>query len=211
VKKILGLALAAFMVMGLVGGGTWAYFSDPETSTATLAGGTLDLVVDGENPWATAYVSVSNMMPGDTEDQASITITNNGSVTADLWFRITSVTNGGGPALYDPGSGNITSTEPEYIAEGGPGSHSADDNLSDNLTLTKCEVDAAPVSGYDSANVTSAANTGWKLIKDNMAASGTVTFELDVKLHDNTGNTAQGDNCTFDIEFRLMQDGQTLP
>ena len=32
-KKILGLAVAALLVMGLVGGGTWAYFSDTETST----------------------------------------------------------------------------------------------------------------------------------------------------------------------------------
>jgi predicted ribosomally synthesized peptide with SipW-like signal peptide len=28
-KKILGLSVAAMMIMALVGGGTWAYFSDP--------------------------------------------------------------------------------------------------------------------------------------------------------------------------------------
>ena len=30
-KKILGLTVAAILVMALVGGGTWAYFRDVET------------------------------------------------------------------------------------------------------------------------------------------------------------------------------------
>ncbi len=49
-KKILGLTIAALLVMALVGGGTWAYFSDPETSTGnTITAGTLNLtsVVSG--------------------------------------------------------------------------------------------------------------------------------------------------------------------
>ena len=47
-KKILGLTIAALLVMGMVGGGTWAYFSDTEASTNnSLTAGTLDLNVDG--------------------------------------------------------------------------------------------------------------------------------------------------------------------
>ncbi|GAH38609.1 unnamed protein product [marine sediment metagenome] len=43
-KKILGLTVAALLVMGLVGGGTWAYFTDVETSTGNvLTAGTLNL------------------------------------------------------------------------------------------------------------------------------------------------------------------------
>jgi len=46
-KKILGLTVAALLVMALVGGGTWAYFSDVETSTGnTLTAGTMNLTVD---------------------------------------------------------------------------------------------------------------------------------------------------------------------
>ena len=46
-KKILGLTIAALLVMALVGGGTWAYFSDVETSTGnTLTAGTMNLTVD---------------------------------------------------------------------------------------------------------------------------------------------------------------------
>ena len=43
-KKILGLTVAALLVIGLVGGGTWAYFSDTEESTGNVfSSGTLDL------------------------------------------------------------------------------------------------------------------------------------------------------------------------
>ena len=43
-KKIIGLTVAALLVMGLIGGGTWAYFTDTETSSGNvLVSGTLDL------------------------------------------------------------------------------------------------------------------------------------------------------------------------
>ena len=44
-KKILGLTVAALLVLALVGGGTWAYFSDVETSEDNVfTAGTLNLV-----------------------------------------------------------------------------------------------------------------------------------------------------------------------
>ena len=43
-KKIFGLTIAAVLVMAMVTGGTWAYFSDTESSTNnSLTAGTLDL------------------------------------------------------------------------------------------------------------------------------------------------------------------------
>jgi len=46
-KKILGLTIVALLVMRLVGGGTWAYFSDVEASTGNVfTAGTLDLKTD---------------------------------------------------------------------------------------------------------------------------------------------------------------------
>ena len=74
-KKILGLTVAALLVMGLVGGGTWAYFTDTETSTGnTFAVGTLDLEVDTENPWTSTAIdnSLTPMAPGDTLTPVSI-------------------------------------------------------------------------------------------------------------------------------------------
>jgi len=43
VKKIIGLSIAALLILALVGGATWALFSDTETSANnTLIAGTLD-------------------------------------------------------------------------------------------------------------------------------------------------------------------------
>lgn len=61
-KKNIGRSVAA-AVLGfiLIGGGTFAYFSDTESSRNTFAAGTLDLNV---NP--TVIIDVENIKPGDS-------------------------------------------------------------------------------------------------------------------------------------------------
>ena len=66
-KKILGLTIAALLVMALVGGGTWAYFSDVETtSDSILTAGILDLgTIMGENDTGTVDLFTQGAMaPG---------------------------------------------------------------------------------------------------------------------------------------------------
>ncbi|MGG2093116.1 CalY family protein [Bacillus sp. S13(2024)] len=61
-KKKLGMGVAsAALGLSLIGGGTFAFFSDKEVSNNTFAAGTLDLAA---NP--TTVVDVSNLKPGDT-------------------------------------------------------------------------------------------------------------------------------------------------
>lgn len=61
-KKKLGLGVAsAALGLSLVGGGTYAYFSDTEVTNSTFATGTLNLVA---NP--TTIINISNLKPGDT-------------------------------------------------------------------------------------------------------------------------------------------------
>ncbi|SFM23336.1 SipW-cognate class signal peptide [Gracilibacillus orientalis] len=61
-KKKLGLGVAsAVLGLTLVGGGTYAYFNDTETSTNTFAAGTLDLTLDPE-----VIFNVDNLKPGDS-------------------------------------------------------------------------------------------------------------------------------------------------
>ena len=49
-KKKLGLGIAsAVLGISLIGGGTFAYFSDTEVSNNTFAAGTLDLAVNPYN------------------------------------------------------------------------------------------------------------------------------------------------------------------
>ncbi|MFC0187108.1 TasA family protein [Fictibacillus aquaticus] len=61
-KNKLGLGVAsAALGLSLIGGGTYAYFSDSEVTNNTFAAGTLDLVA---NP--TTIIDVDNIKPGDT-------------------------------------------------------------------------------------------------------------------------------------------------
>jgi len=82
-KKILGLTVAALLVMGLVGGGTWAYFTDVETSTGnTFAAGTLNLQVGAADPLTTT-ITVADMKPGDS-DFIDWLLKNDGSIAGSL-------------------------------------------------------------------------------------------------------------------------------
>ncbi|MEC2160554.1 TasA family protein [Virgibacillus halodenitrificans] len=75
IKKKLGMGIAtAVLGVGLIGGGTFAYFSDAVTTNNTFAAGTLDLSVD-----PTAIIEVDNIKPGDTMLR-TFELVNNGSL-----------------------------------------------------------------------------------------------------------------------------------
>lgn len=75
IKKKLGMGVAsAALGIALVGGGTFAYFSDTETSANTFAAGTLDLAVNPET-----IIDVSNLKPGDWMPR-TFKLENNGSL-----------------------------------------------------------------------------------------------------------------------------------
>jgi len=88
-KKILGLTIAALLVMALVGGGTWAYFSDVEQTTANIfTAGTLDLQLSDSS---VLVGSVSDLAPGSGETTpllGDVTLTKAGNVlgTLDIAF-----------------------------------------------------------------------------------------------------------------------------
>jgi spore coat-associated protein N len=61
-KKKLGMGIAsAIMGVSLVGGGTYAYFSDSVVTDNTFAAGTLDLSVQ-----PTTIINIENIAPGDS-------------------------------------------------------------------------------------------------------------------------------------------------
>ncbi|MDL4838937.1 CalY family protein [Aquibacillus rhizosphaerae] len=75
IKKKLGLGIAsAALGLSLVGGGTFAYFSDTEASTNTFAAGTLDLGLD-----PVEIFNVDNLKPGDKMHR-EFELQNNGSL-----------------------------------------------------------------------------------------------------------------------------------
>lgn len=75
IKKKLGLGVAsAALGLALIGGGTFAYFSDTVKTTNTFATGTLDLSINPE-----AIINIDNIKPGDTMPRA-FTLTNSGTL-----------------------------------------------------------------------------------------------------------------------------------
>jgi len=203
-RKVL-LSLMTIALVGiLIGGGVHAYFADTETSTGnTFTAGTLDLRVDSENPWTSTAVTVSDMEPGVAAADVDLTCENVGTLTGDLYMRITSVS--------DAGS---TIGEPECVAEGGSwtspsgpcSGNTPVDDISTKITLN-CEVDASPVAGLDSILLSAVPGT-WTLIRDDIAGSS-ITLSIGGTLSSSATNEYQGDRSTFTIELYLAQDGQT--
>ncbi|ADU28588.1 TasA family protein [Evansella cellulosilytica] len=75
IKKKLSMGvLTAALGLALIGGGTFAYFSDTATQTNTFASGTIDLDVDPE-----VQVAMYNLKPGDWMPR-SFELQNNGSL-----------------------------------------------------------------------------------------------------------------------------------
>ncbi|MBM7604857.1 spore coat-associated protein N [Metabacillus crassostreae] len=74
IKKQLGLGVAtAVLGIGLIGGGTFAYFSDKAEASSTFAAGTLDLAVNPE-----VIIDVDDLSPGSWMIRA-FDLENNGS------------------------------------------------------------------------------------------------------------------------------------
>jgi len=195
-KKILGLTVVALMVMGLVGGGTWAYFSDVETSAGnTFGAGTLDLTVDTENPWASVPISISNIAPGASSASTNITAKNVGSLDGDLYVRINGFTDAGGD-----------NPEPEQVKEAEIG---VTDNISTKLTLSVTGPGGADTI-IDGLTI-SAADGTWSAKIADLAQDGEADIEISAAFDDAATNEYQGDNCTFTIELYLQQDEQGSP
>ena len=72
-KKLTAGIGTALLGMALIGGGTFTYFSNTETTNNTFAAGTLDLAFD-----TSTIIDVENIKPGDWMNR-SFTLTNSGS------------------------------------------------------------------------------------------------------------------------------------
>ncbi|MFC2011118.1 TasA family protein [Chloroflexota bacterium] len=216
-KKILGLTIAALLVMGLVGAGTWAYFSDTETSgTNVLTAGTLNLNVDSTDPF-TLNISVPALTPGTTGNAANWTVQNDGTISGNLTVAVSAIVNGEGvnPESETESTGDgelgglakmafwldydqdgIWSTGDKYLDASGAGTVV---DYSSGTTL--------PSAAYDV--IDDFGTTDWAQSDGIATMAASAEFDLLIEYDFPDGgsgdNTAQGDNCTFTIDFTLMQ------
>jgi len=215
-RRILGLTLAAVLVLALAGIGTWAFFSDVETSNANiLTAGSLDLTIDGGNDDVQLLTSsIGDLVPGD-DGTASCILANTGTLDAELDIAILNLANdtvttvdcenddgtdGGGDLgeevdmvlwIDADESGGFTTGDIELNHDGANAWESEGNEILDMVAIdlyNDVSWDAAFAS-LDHAGGTNPA----------------VTFTLDWDLPDGTDNSIMTDTVSFDIQFTLEQ------
>ncbi|MDD5509452.1 MAG: TasA family protein [Dehalococcoidales bacterium] len=207
-KYLLLLSLAAVLVAGAAASGTFALFSDTETSEGNVfTAGTIDLAVNEENPWSSKIdANLKDLEPG-MYDDIPVTLTNVSSNPMDVWMRVTNIETDGGLATY-PSEDPVASSQPEYEAEGGPGSWAAIDDIDSVISLA---LDLGnQVTDYEILYIDSIKDK-W-IYLDNLGSLGYRTGSIGFKLDAGAGDQYQGDTMTFDIEFFAQQsEGDTQP
>jgi len=217
VKKIFGLTVAALMVIALVGGGTWAYFSDVETSVDnTFTAGTLDLTPDTT---AIRVISYSDVYPGwsnvlGSTHNDSWTLTNGGNVDGDLTITIGAIANADNETedpeddagSGDTGTGDLggqldivfwADLDSDGEIDGGVWS---DTNTNGYMDAGEGEkmYDGDP---FDSMTAAYPPTSG----KIDLDGSGSIDVYFDASVATTVGNGIMGDSSTFDITFQLDQ------
>jgi len=87
IKRTLGIGImSAIIGLSMLVGGTFAYFSDAETTNNTFAAGTIDLAVE-----PTELVNLDNLKPGDSMERM-FELQNNGTLDVEKVLLETSYT-----------------------------------------------------------------------------------------------------------------------
>ncbi|MFC2059967.1 TasA family protein [Chloroflexota bacterium] len=189
-KRILGLTIAFMLLIGMTSIGTWAYFSDTETSTGNvLSAGTLDLKTDDVDGVSQTLLTV-NMQPGDTVGPETIILKNIGSVVgSSLDLAFTYIESDSSPNPADM-SADATAAVIEVITLNYDGS-SLLGSVSDNNTNSYKDIEDlknTDLSGQGGIN-----------------ASASKNFEIAVKLNSNADKAFQSDGINITMTFVLNQ------
>jgi predicted ribosomally synthesized peptide with SipW-like signal peptide len=220
-KKIIGLTLAALLIVGIVSGGTWAFFSDSEASqNNTLMAGTLDLQVGATDPCMESIDIGTQILPGDSGNAADWTTTNLGSVSGTLrvtFGAITNFENSRTEPEQAAGDATAGATEGELggfvdialwldVNRSG-GWDSGDKYLgSDGSVYDWVSGAALPPAAYNDIN--NYAGLDWDSSDGmpTMAGSADLDFMVEYDFPvDANDNRAQSDSSVFDITFILEQ------
>ena len=192
-KKMLLSLLVIGVVSVSAGAGTWAYFSDTETSTDnTFTAGTLDLELDGAD--GITGFGITDVAPGDSGEATSIVVSNAGSIDGDLTVSISDVDDEENGEENDAeAEDDDTSSNDGYAANDG----SAIGDLSYEITLTVSDGTTTYVGNL---------NTLTNLVDMDFGSIGadktiTVSYAVDT----DADNQIQGDSVSFDIDFSLDQ------
>jgi len=215
--------LSIIIITMIAGVGTYAYFSDIETSTGnSFSAGTLDLkVMDNDESWGDGVVgtwTLSNMKPGDFK-YGYVKVDNVGSIDGDH-LEIT--------ADYE-----VIEESPVVESDTDPDTNLHPDWMAKNMTITSASYDDGTVidlltgeewldnigGTYNDQNddwMIEDADSDGKISlydlkygrPDNLPLlhDDQYTFRMTVKLDENAGNDFQGDIFDLTVFFILNQD-----
>ncbi|HXY74426.1 MAG TPA: TasA family protein [Dehalococcoidales bacterium] len=206
-KKIIGLSILALLLIGIVSAGTWAYFSDTETSTGnTFTAGTLNLTVNGNDGTNTALFTVSAANPGQT-GASTWTLHNAGSMSGYIDLENISVTNAENydaatdeaERAFDSDTSNATgggelgaNMDVVIFIDDGAGGGIANNHILDGgeVTIYSGKLDSIAAS-YD----------------QNLALAGGATTYITMtwSVGSDVNGTIMGDSATLNVTFELGQ------
>jgi predicted ribosomally synthesized peptide with SipW-like signal peptide len=230
-KKLIVAILVICMVAAAIGIGTWALFSDYETSPDnTFCAGSLDLKIDGNDTPIATWFEIECMQPGDW-GAVDMVISNVGCVdgVADIHFKnLIDWEHGiiepeGEGSLYPDGNPLVPGDLPcegnsgDPDATGGPQEGELSQYLEFRITADMNAVPVDPDTGellaaldgeYETTvaalgNLTDIACTNF--IYGDLPAESAIGLKIEWWLPETVCNIIMTDCVTFDIEFSLNQ------
>lgn len=183
-------------------GATTAYFSDLEKNTGDIQAGTIDIDIDGNNPWTGTY-SMSNVAPGDFKE-INFVIHNIGKNPVYIWKIIKNVTTE---------ENGITGPEQKWYNTQNGGNPKND---LDTTIIYKMTVDGKLVISKEAGVTLSQVKDHYmSLAKSNgdalLPPNDSITVDQKYYLKEGTENWAQTDRIGFDIEILAQQVNEPAP
>jgi spore coat-associated protein N len=208
---VISLGIIGLVAVAVISG-TVAYFSDTETASVSIQTGTVDIDVDGNNPWTGNY-HMSNLAPGETRE-INFVIHNTGTNPINVWKILANLTT-------DTGA----QSEPECEAEKGTWDNTtkictamtAEDNEIDKAIEYSLRVElyrANDTKIWDqivyNGDYTVSQIKDLDMILGMIPAGDYMKVFQKYKFKTTFGNLHQGDRMNFDIKVVVQQLTGTL-
>jgi spore coat-associated protein N len=202
--KIFSMMFVTVVLLASVGGGTWAWFQDTETSANnSLTAGTLDLNVDGGNSEVNTF-SLSNVAPGDS-GSGSTELSNVGSLDGelDVYLHYVYSTGGTGSTEFEDGVGHLDgNTEMAIFLD----VDQSGDWGSGDIGLKYDGTTYAHPAALHYTKMKDYSKVTWDAV-ETLAAGAADDFIILWQIPGTVGNEIQGDEAHFRITFTLEQAG----
>ena len=208
-RRILLSIIIIGVVAGMMGAGTFSYFSDTETiANNTFTAGTLDLTVNGGDEPITCLFSADNMAPGHTYNAGTITLRNNGSIPGRLTVKVSNpISHENGLMEPEIADGDLPGVE---IDPTGYDANAGDGELWDQITVA-IWIEGLTYGGAGAHNNNGEKDWDDTILKDYSSTqddySNTCSIKLDTDLASGKNIILQpGESITLGVSVKFIDD-----